>query len=107
MARGGRPAAGTPKGRASALDASLRRRFGEDFDVMHMMAEQAYEIHKEANKPGGDRIAKRMASVDAWNKVAPYLLPKLRSVDVDMTSKGEAIAPTEIVLKVADDQRSG
>ena len=106
MARGGRPK-GTPNKPTAALEKSLQRRFGDSFNVMHMMAEQALALHEEASKPGGDRTAKRVASVNAWAKVAPYVYPALKAVEVDVTSQGEAIAPTEIILRVADDSGNG
>lgn len=99
--RGGRPK-GTPNKPKAALEASLKRRFGEDFCVVHKMAEVAMESHKEAMKNGGDKLAKLTAAQGNWAKLAPYLHAQLKAVDVDLTSGGDSLAPTEIVLRVAE-----
>ena len=70
--------------------------FGEDFDPIIRMSEQAAELHHLARERRD--VSSLKASIDAWDKVAVYVEPKLKSV-THTTQLGEALPSVlEIVV---------
>jgi hypothetical protein len=70
--------AGCPNKNKKFLLNRLKDMFGEDFDPIIRMSEQADELHKLARE--NRDVPSYRASIDAWDKVAVYVEPKLKSV---------------------------
>ena len=89
-----RPKGSLNKNKQSLL-ARLKLQYGDEFDPIMRMAEQAVEIHKTANETRD--IEDRKDAVTAWEKIAKYTTPQLKAVEVDLTSGGNDL-PTIIEL---------
>ena len=70
--------------------------YGEDFHPILRMAENATILHKIAAETKSVNDLK--LSIDAWDKVARYTEPKLKAVDLGLSSASDS-APTEIILR--------
>jgi hypothetical protein len=70
--------AGCPNKNKKFLLNRLKDMFGKDFDPIIRMSEQAAELHKLARE--NHDVPSYRASIDAWDKVAVYVEPKLKSV---------------------------
>jgi hypothetical protein len=70
--------AGSPNKNKAFLLNRLKDMFGKDFDPIIRMSEQAAELHKLARE--NHDVPSYKASIDAWDKVAVYVEPKLKSV---------------------------
>ena len=70
--------------------------YGDDFHPILRMAENATILHKTAAE--SKRVSDLKASIDAWDKVARYTEPMLKTVDIGVVNNGSN-APTEIILK--------
>jgi hypothetical protein len=73
--------AGSPNKNKAFLLNRLKDMFGNDFDPIIRMAEQATELHRLANERRD--IVSLKASIDAWDKVAVYVEPKLKATNYD------------------------
>lgn len=95
-------AKGIPNKNKRGLLAELKRQYGADFHPIMKMAEQAVQLHNHANETKDAQD--RKMSVDAWGKIAEYTEPKLKAVEVDVTSGGNSL-PTiiELVAKRVED----
>ena len=75
----------------------LKEQYGEDFDVIMKMAEAQSALHKKAMATKAQADLKM--TVDGWDKLAQYLTPKLKAVEVDLSNDdGSLKAITEIRL---------
>jgi hypothetical protein len=70
--------AGSPNKNKKFLLNRLKDMFGEDFDPIIRMSEQASELHDLARE--NRDVSSLKASIDAWDKIAVYVEPKLKSV---------------------------
>ena len=91
---------GTRKGRPNRNKKFLLNRlqdmYGEDFNPVLRMAEQADRLHKIAEMAGD--VPSIKASIDAWDKIAVYVEPKLKSVEIKSENLGHERAPTVIEI---------
>jgi len=72
--------AGSTNKSKQALIAALRARYGEGFDPVMKMADHATKLSEIANEledPNDIKMA-----LDGWDKVAVYVTPKLKAVEV-------------------------
>lgn len=92
---------GSPNKNKTFLLKRLQDMYGDDFHPIMKMAEQAVRMHNIASASEDTNDIK--ASVEAWNKIAEYTEPKLKAVEVDVTSGGASL-PTiiELVAKRAE-----
>jgi len=100
MARVGGRQAGTPNKNKAFLRKTLRDRFGEDFDAVVKAAECAAKIHEIAMKTKD--VDKLKTAVDAWDKVAQYVEPKLKAVEIDLSNSDGTLRPQQILLRAAE-----
>ena len=88
-----------PKGsmnkNSRGLLARLKQQYGDEFEPIMRMAEQAVEIHKVANEKKSIEIRKE--AINAWEKIARFTTPQLKAIEVDLTSGGSDL-PTIIEL---------
>lgn len=78
----------------------LQDMYGDDFHPIMKAAEQASKMDDVASK--SKDIDDRKKSVDAWMKIAEYTEPKLKAMEVDVTTGGEPLpARIELVAKSA------
>ena len=92
--------AGSPNKNKKFLLNRLKDMFGEDFDPIIRMAEQATELHSVAGERGD--VASLKASIDAWDKVAAYVEPKLKATSCD-PELGE---PVPFVINIVEPRES-
>ena len=75
------------------LNSRLKAMYGEDFDPIMKMAEQAVRIHEQTSDVS--EINDLKASIDAWDKIAQYTTPKLKALEVSGDGdNGEIIIKT-------------
>jgi hypothetical protein len=74
--------AGSPNKNKKFLLNRLKDMFGEDFDPIIRMSEQASELHNLA-KENRD-VSSLKASIDAWDKVVVYVEPKLKAIHYEI-----------------------
>ena len=70
--------------------------FGDDFDPIIRMSEQATELHELARE--NRDVSSLKASIDAWDKIAVYVEPKLKSVFRETTMA----EPAPFVIQIVD-----
>jgi len=92
--------AGSPNKNKAFLLNRLKDMFGDDFDPIIRMAQQATELHRVAGERGD--IPSLKASIDAWDKVAVYVEPKLKATSYD-PELGE---PVPFVIKIVEPKMS-
>ena len=88
--------AGCPNKNKKFLLNRLKDMFGKDFDPIIRMSEQAAELHKLARE--NHDVPSYRASIDAWDKVAVYVEPKLKSVG-NQLEMGE---PVPFIINIVD-----
>jgi len=71
---------GSPNKCKGALKRRLKELLGDDFDPVVSMAEMAIKVHESALASGD--IADQKESVNCWDKVAQYIEPKLKAVEI-------------------------
>ena len=88
------------------LLAQLKRQYGDDFNPIMKMAEHAVTLHEVAVQSKTRDDIK--ASLDAWGKVAEYTEPKLKALEVDLTSSDGTMSPTviELIPRLSPDDSS-
>ena len=59
--------------------------YGEDFNPVLRMAEQASRLHKIAQE--SVVVSDIKASIDAWDKIASYVEPKLKMIDIGLSDE--------------------
>ena len=88
--------AGSPNKNKAFLLNRLKDMFGNDFDPIIRMAEQAAELHCVASERRD--IASLKASIDAWDKVAVYVEPKLKATNYDQ----ELGEPVPFIINIVE-----
>jgi len=88
--------AGSPNKNKAFLLNRLKDMFGDNFDPIIRMAEQATQLHRVAGELGD--VPSLKASIDAWDKVAVYVEPKLKATSHD-PGLG---APVPFVIHIID-----
>lgn len=74
----------------------LKEMYGDEFHPIMNMAENAVKLQEVANDDPTSNNFK--AAVDAWEKIAQYVEPKLKAVEV--TGKdGEPLIPSSIKIE--------
>jgi len=76
---------GTPNRNRAFFLRQLREQFGEDFDPICKLAQANAELHKIAMK--NRNTGELKMAVDGWDKLAQYLVPKLKAMEVDVTGE--------------------
>ena len=76
---------GTPNRPSQFLMHRLQEAYGKDFDPVVRCAEAAVELHAVAMETR--TVADLTAAVGAWDRVAQYCTPKLKSIDVQADNK--------------------
>lgn len=74
----------------------LQDMYGEEFNPVLRMAEQADRLHKIAEKTADVSTIK--SSIEAWDKIAVYVEPKLKSIEINSENLGNERAPTVIEI---------
>ena len=87
--------AGSPNKNKAFLLNRLKNMFGENFDPIIRMSEQAAELHDIARERRD--VSSLKASIDAWDKIAVYVEPKLKSV-IHVSE----LEMTPIVIKIVE-----
>ena len=98
----GRPA-NAPNRNKRGLSVRLKEQYGEEYDVIMMMAENCQTLHKIAqnHKEGGltvgaestiDASNSATAANNALEKLAQYVEPKLKAIEIS----GELSMPTVV-----------
>jgi hypothetical protein len=99
--------AGIPNNNKRGLKAQLRAKFGKDFDVVMMMGQNCVTLHKIAMDHAGGKVtmaedsggkmnaidastSAKMA-IDALEKLAQYVEPKLKAIEVSGDSGGPLV----------------
>ena len=73
---------GSPnKNKAFLLD-RLKKMYGDDFDPIINACENAIRMSEMANDGGEEEFNMRKECVNAWDKIAHYVTPKLKAVDI-------------------------
>ena len=67
----------------------LQDMYGEDFDPILKMAENAVKMQEMAEKHKDDEFAQRKECVIAWEKIGQYVMPKLKAVEVTGEGGGD------------------
>jgi hypothetical protein len=75
----GRPA-GSPNKNKRGLMHRLKELYGEEFHPIMRMAENGVKLQEIANSTGAGVDLK--ASLEAWDRIAVYVEPKLKAVEV-------------------------
>ena len=75
----GRPA-GLPNKNKRALMARLKDIYGEEFHPIMRMAENAVKLQDIATRT--EEVNDLKASTEAWDRIAVYVEPKLKAVEV-------------------------
>ena len=85
----GRPLNSANKNKAYLLK-RLQDMYGADFNPVIKVAENAVALQLAAdNEP--DKTEVRVAAVNAWDKVAQYVEPKLKAIEVSGELSGKVI----------------
>ena len=77
----------------------LQDMYGEDFHPIMRMAENAVELQKIANLEQDPTVYK--SALDGWEKVAQYVEPKLKAVEVT-GADGESLF-AQIISDISED----
>lgn len=72
--------AGSPNRNKAFLLKKLQDMYGEDFNPVIKMAENAVKLQEIADASADD-ANDRKAALDGWDKVANYVEPKLKAVE--------------------------
>lgn len=103
-------AAGVPNKNKRGLKAELKKQFGKDFNVIMMMAENCVTLHEIAktHKPVGaitvgdtsliDATSSAKIANEALEKLAQYVEPKLKAVEVTGEDGGPVITAIERII---------
>lgn len=95
--------AGTPNKNKRSLKAELKKKYGAEFDVIMMMAENCQTLHgiAQTHKTGKvsfadqetiDASSSAVLANNALEKLAQYVEPKLKAIEIS----GELSMPTVI-----------
>ena len=74
--------AGSPNKNKQRLLNALKAEYGEDFDPVMQMAKNAHAI-QENIEADSNTDSNRMDAINAWDKIAQYTTPKLKSIEID------------------------
>ena len=87
---------GSPNKNKRFLLNRLQDIYGDDFHPILKMAENATTLHRIAAESSS--VTDLKLSIDAWDKIARYTEPMLKTVDIGLVNNGSN-APTEIILR--------
>ena len=87
---------GSPNKNKKYLLNRLQDMYGDDFHPIMKMAENASVLHSLAIESRS--VTDLKYSIDAWDKLAQYTEPKLKTVDIGLADSIQN-APTEIILR--------
>jgi len=88
---------GSPNKNKAFLINRLKDMYGDDFDPIMKMAELCVLQHNQAIETKEPQLVKQ--ATDSWDKMAQYVVPKLKATEVDLTSGGNPIEmPSQITL---------
>jgi hypothetical protein len=87
---------GSPNKNRGAFLRRMREEFGEDFDPIARLAGACVKLEKKAQSQSDWKMV-----VDSYDKLAQYIVPKLKSVEMDVTSDGEKLDMPSTVRLVA------
>ena len=73
---------GSPNKNKQFLLNRLKDMYGEDFDPIINACDNAIKMSELANKGGDDEFTMRKECVSAWDKIAQYVTPKLKAVEM-------------------------
>ena len=78
----------------------LKEMYGKDFEPIIKSAENAVRMQEIAddNLGGDDEFNQRKECVSAWEKVAQYVSPKLKAIEVTGEDGGPVITTVERVI---------
>ena len=71
---------GSPNKNKQFLLNRLQDMYGDDFDPVMKMAENAHKMQQLVDM-AEDKFTARKNCVDAWDKIAVYVTPKLKAVE--------------------------
>ena len=80
----------------------LQDMYGEDFHPIMKMAENAVEMQRQVDED--DSLNSRKLAIEAWDKVAQYTEPKLKSIEVT-DERDTALLTEEALLERASAAR--
>lgn len=86
---------GCPNRNKQFLLNRLKAMYGEDFNPILKMVQQAQRLHElsEVNQDA----ASIKASLEAWDRVASYVEPKLKPIDID-SQVSNSVTPIQIEI---------
>lgn len=91
--------AGTPNKNKRGLKAQLKKEYGKDFDVIMMMAKNIIRMVELADTADvEDEFIQRKECVNSMEKLAQYVEPKLKAVEVSGEDGGPVITTIERVI---------
>lgn len=93
---------GSPNRNSKFLLQRLKEMYGEDFEPVMAAAENAVRMQQIAlesqQSMAEDEFIQRKECVNAWEKVAQYVSPKLKAVEMT-GADGKDLVPPSIVIK--------
>lgn len=88
---GNRSRKGIPNKDKQGLKRLLMQKYGSEFNPIMKMAELAWTLHKKLQAQGDEaEVIDIKSGVDAWDKVAQYVEPKLKAMDLSV-GEGELV----------------
>lgn len=73
---------GSPNRNKTFLLNKLKDMYGDDFDPIINACENAVKMSQLAEMGGDEEFNMRKECVNAWDKIAQYVTPKLKAVEV-------------------------
>tara|TARA_B100001059_G_C17283718_1_gene309448 strand:- start:3 stop:311 length:309 start_codon:yes stop_codon:yes gene_type:complete len=89
----GRPKGSTNKPKRAlqqAIEARLKRVYGQDFDIINELADQCVKMRDTANATG--EMSDRKESVVALNTLAKFLVPTLKATEISTPDEGLVVS---------------
>jgi hypothetical protein len=89
----GRPKGSTNKPKRAlqqAIEARLKRVYGQDFDIINELADQCVKMRDTANITG--EMSDRKESVVALNTLAKFLVPTLKATEISTPDEGLVVS---------------
>ena len=96
----GRPVNASNKNKQYLIN-RLKDMFGDDFDPIINAATNAIEMQKMADEGGDEEFNRRKECGAAWDRIAQYVTPKLKAVEVT-GPEGRDLLPQGIIVNVVD-----
>jgi hypothetical protein len=92
------PSRGASRNRKFLVD-RLKAMYGKDFDPIMLAAKNALRMEEIADAAGDDEFNCRKECVAAWDKIAKYVQPALKAVEI-IDEDGNNAMPKSIVINV-------